>query len=73
MFIFDDEYLFSVTSFAKCPSCLLFMLLIVSVCSLRNYTFDVMRKLVIPSSKRRIEFYADVEDRLYLEEFEDPN
>ena len=73
MFIFDDEYLYSISSLVKCPSALLYMLLIVSVCALRNYIFDVMRKLVITSTRRRFEFYSDVEDKLFLEEFEDPN
>jgi hypothetical protein len=39
---------------------------------LRNYIFDVLRKLIIPSIRKRIEFYADVEDRLFMEEYEDP-
>ena len=40
---------------------------------MRNYCCNVFRNIVVPHSKRYYQFYADVEDRLFLEEYEDPN
>jgi hypothetical protein len=35
--------------------------------------FDVFRKIVMPIKSKRFEYYNQVEDKLYLEEFESPN
>jgi hypothetical protein len=43
------------------------------VASLKNYSLDVLWKLVIPTFVRRFNFYTEVEDRLYFEEYEDPD
>jgi uncharacterized protein (UPF0248 family) len=40
---------------------------------MRNYLFDVIRKLLWTPTKRRFNFYIDIEDRLFLEEYEDSN
>jgi hypothetical protein len=66
IFILDDEYLLGVKQFSGCPLALLHLLFVLLVCFLRNYTMDVLRKLVYGPSSRRFEFYSDIEDRLFL-------
>jgi hypothetical protein len=43
------------------------------VLSLRNVIIDVMSKLVIRRYADLHDWYADIEDRLSYEEYEDPN
>jgi hypothetical protein len=43
------------------------------VLKLRNFILDVSQKLVIPLYVKRFNYYTDIEDKLYLEEYEDPN
>jgi hypothetical protein len=52
---------------------ILYLVFVWLVCLVRNFTFDVMRKLVLTKSRKKVEFYTDVEDKLYLEEYEDPD
>mmetsp|Transcript_20117 Transcript_20117/g.19080 ORF Transcript_20117/g.19080 Transcript_20117/m.19080 type:complete len:203 (-) Transcript_20117:2966-3574(-) len=55
------------------PVYLLTLSFVFLVLMLRNYCIDVAIKLVIPTSVARFSFYQDVEEKLYLEEYEDPN
>jgi hypothetical protein len=43
------------------------------VLSARNYVVDVMGKLVIRRYADLHDWYADIEDRLSFEEYEDPD
>jgi hypothetical protein len=73
IFILDDEYLIGLKQFTGCPIILLYLLFTLLYCILRNYCFDVLRKLAWRRSRERFEFYTDIEDRLFLEEYEDPD
>ena len=42
-------------------------------CFVRNQLFDFMRKTFLKWTRESFEFYADVEDRLFMEEYEDPD
>jgi hypothetical protein len=66
IFILDDEYLQGMKQFSGCPLAMLNLLFVFLFCLLRNFIMDVMRKLVYGPSKRRFEFYSDIEDRLFL-------
>ena len=69
----DDEYLLGIRTLLACPNAILFFIFIVLTCLLRNFTFDVLRKLIFPITKMRFRYYNDVEDKLFMEEFEDPD
>jgi hypothetical protein len=58
--------------FSRSPIVLLYVLFVFLYCILRNYICDVARKLAYAPCKRRFDFYSDIEDRLFLEEYEDP-
>jgi hypothetical protein len=66
IFILDDEYLQGMKQFSGCPLAMLNLLFVFLFCLVRNYIMDLLRKLVYGPSKRRFEFYTDIEDRLFL-------
>ena len=66
VFVLDDEYLIALKTFVGCPIIMLYLLFTLLYCILRNYVFDVVRKLGWPKSRERFEFYTDIEDRLFL-------
>jgi hypothetical protein len=52
---------------------ILYFIFVILTLKLRNFILDVLRKLVLPAYRKRFEYYTDIEDRLYYEEYEDPN
>lgn len=73
IFILDDEYLIGLKQFTGSPIALIYLLFVCLFCMLRNQVFDVFRKLSWLTTRKRFDFYVDIEDRLFLEEYEDPN
>jgi len=71
--IFDDEGLIGTTQLLTTPGLLFTLLLHILVLSFRNSFIDVMSKLVIRRYADLHDWYADIEDRLSFEEYEDPN
>jgi len=71
--IFDDDGLVGTTQLFTTP-CMLFTLFLQAGClSIRNSIIDVMSKLVVRRYADLHDWYADIEDRLSYEEYEDPN
>lgn len=71
--IFDDDGLVGTSQLFTCPLMLLSLLFQVLMLSLRNSCVEVLSKLVLEKSSRLLEWYADVEERLSFEEYEDPD
>lgn len=71
--IFNDEYMVGPHQFITCPVLLMQLLLQILVLSLRNYLTSVLSLLLIKRYSNLSSFYADVEERLSFEQFEDPN
>jgi hypothetical protein len=71
--IFDDENLIGVTQLFTTPCLLLTLLLQIMILSLKNQVTDVCSKLLIKRYADLHNWYADIEDRLSFEEYEDPN
>lgn len=70
--IFDDDGLVGTTTLFTTPNLLLTLLLQILLLSFRNHFIDVMSKLVIRRYADLYDWYADIEDRLSYEEYEDP-
>lgn len=71
--IFDDDGLVGTTQLFTCPSYLLSLLFQTLLLSLRNSIVELISKLLIPKYSDLLNWYADVEERLSLEEYEDTN
>jgi hypothetical protein len=71
--IFDDENLIGVTQLFTTPCLLLTLVLQIMILSLKNYATDCCSKLLIKRYADLHDWYADIEDRLSFEEYEDPN
>lgn len=70
--IFDDENLIGVTQLFTTPCLILTLLWQILVLSLRNTIIDILSKLLIRRYADLHDWYADIEDRLSYEEYEDP-
>ena len=71
--IFDDDGLVGTMTLFTTPSLLLTLLLQTLILSFRNSLVDVLAKLVFRRYADLHDWYADIEDRLCLEEYEDPD
>jgi len=71
--IFDDDWLVGTTQLFTCPIMLLSLTFQILMLSLRNNIVELLSKLVIKRYSNLLDWYADVEERLSFEEYEDPN
>jgi hypothetical protein len=71
--IFDDDGLVGTTQLFTCPALLFTIVFQALILQLRNTIVEVMSKLVIRRYSDMLDWYADVEERLSYEEYEDPN
>ena len=71
--IFDDDGLIGTTQLFTSPTMLLGIFFQILMLSLRNTIVEVLSKLVIRKYADQLDWYADVEERLSFEEYEDPN
>jgi hypothetical protein len=71
--IFDDDNLVGTTQLFTSPTMLLCLLFQILMLMLRNTIVEVLSKLVIRRYADQLDWYADVEERLSYEEYEDPN
>lgn len=71
--IFDDDGLVGTSQLFTCPAMLMALLFQILMLSLRNTIVEVLSKLVIKKYSDLLDWYADVEERLSFEEYEDPN
>jgi hypothetical protein len=71
--IFDDDGLVGTTQLFTCPAMLMSLLFQIMMLSLRNTIVEVLSKLVLRRYADLLDWYADVEERLSFEEYEDPN
>ena len=71
--IFDDDGLIGTTQLFTCPVMLLQLLFQILMLSLRNTAVEIISKLVFKRYSNLLDWYADVEERLSFEEYEDPN
>ena len=71
--IFDDDGLVGTTQLFTCPAFLLGLVFQTLMLYLRNTMVEVFSKLVFGKYAELLDFYADVEERLTYEEYEDPN
>ena len=71
--IFDDDGLIGTSQLFTCPSMLFSLLFQLLMLSLRNTVVEVISKLVFRRYADLLDWYADVEERLSFEEYEDPN
>jgi hypothetical protein len=71
--IFDDDGLIGTSQLFTCPALLIGLLFQMLMLSLRNTIVEVMSKLVFRKYADLLDWYADVEERLSFEEYEDPN
>ena len=71
--IFDVDGLVGTMTLFTTPSLLLTLLLQTLILSFRNSLVDVLAKLVFRRYADLHDWYADIEDRLCLEEYEDPD
>ena len=72
LMIFDDDSLIGTTQLFTSPTLLLTLVFQIFVLSLRNTIIDVLSKLLIRRYADLHDWYADIEDRLSYEEYEDP-
>jgi hypothetical protein len=70
--IFDDDGLVGTSQLFTCPTMLLCLLFQMLMLSLRNTIVEVLSKLVLRRYADLLDWYADVEERLSYEEYEDP-
>lgn len=73
MYVLADDHLVGITLFCTTPSMIFVIIFQTLVLSLRNTICEVLGKLVIKRYANQLDWYADVEDRLSFEEYEDPN
>jgi len=71
--IFDDDGLVGTSQLFTCPSMLFALLFQFLMLSLRNSICEVIAKLVSRRYADLLDWYADVEERLSFEEYEDPD
>ena len=71
--IFDDDGLIGTSQLFTCPALLIGLTFQMLMLSLRNTIVEVMSKLVFRKYADLLDWYADVEERLSFEEYEDPN
>ena len=70
--IFDDDGLVGTTQLFTCPAFLFGLIFQCLMLQLRNIIVEVMSKLAFRKYADLLDWYADVEDRLSFEEYEDP-
>lgn len=71
--ILEDDRFVGVTLFMTTPGMIFVVIFQILMLSLRNTVCEVMAKLVFRRFADQLDWYADVEDRLSFEEYEDPN
>jgi len=71
--IFVDDGLTGTTELFSCPVMLLSLLYSLLMLMVRNTVTDVFSKIIIKRYSNLLEWYRNVEDKLTLEEYEDPN
>lgn len=71
--VLGDDHLVGVTQFLTTPAMIFLVIFQALLLSLRNTLCEVMSKLLLRRYADQLDWYADVEDRLSFEEYEDPN
>mgnify|MGYP001037781549 CR=1 FL=1 len=71
--IFDDDGLIGTSQLFTCPNMLMQLLFQILMLSLRNTFVEIISKLYFKRYANLLDWYADVEERLSFEEYEDPN
>jgi len=71
--IFDDDGLVGTTQLFTCPAFLFGLFFQTLMLMLRNMITEVISKLGFSRYASLLDWYADVEERLSYEEYEDPN
>lgn len=72
MMVLDDEGLIGIRQFLSCPLLIIALFLQFGLLFLRNTIVEVLLKYVIKKSADKLNWFANIEDRLDFEEFEDP-
>ena len=70
-FIAEDEYMAGLTILIKAPNQLGVMVFLLLTLYLKQYV-RMFYSLLSPKNKKHVERYQTIEDRLYMEEYEDP-
>ena len=71
--IFDDDGLVGTTQLFTCPAFLLALVYQTLLLYLRNVISELISKVLISKYSNLLNWYADVEERLSFEEYEDTN
>ena len=70
-FVLEDENLSGVQMLFNCKNALIFMFLVATYLCLRLF-IKLVIEVVYPFNMRKLEKYIAIEDRLFMEEYENP-
>jgi len=71
LFILQDENLVEVNQLFTCPSMLLQIIFIALIFYLQEPVYKFMRMMLPTRSRESLKFYKNVEEMLFMEEYED--
>lgn len=72
-FIFEDQDLVGIKELVSTPSMILTFFFTVGLLEFKHRCSQVVRMLLPTSGRASMEFYEKIEDRIFLEEYEDPD
>ena len=69
--VLEDENLTGIYALSRCPHALSFIVFLFLCVTLKHYVL-LIRAVVLPWNFRKMQRYQEIEDRIFMEEYEDP-
>ena len=70
--VLEDEYLLGVKAMVSCPYAAAFIIFLFLFVALKHFIL-LVRAVVLPWNFKQAQRYQEIEDRIFMEEYEDPD